>query len=70
MTKICFIVNTIINAGPVNVIYDIVSNIDRNVFEPIIWALDTAAHLQYSHCIASSGGKGGKTKNDIGYSCQ
>ncbi|MEE3484340.1 MAG: glycosyltransferase family 4 protein [Bacteroidales bacterium] len=39
MTKICFIVNTIINAGPVNVIYDIVSNIDRNVFEPIIWAL-------------------------------
>ncbi len=39
MQKIGFVVSSIINAGPVNVVYDIVKNIDRTKFEPVILAL-------------------------------
>lgn len=39
MEKIGFVINTIINAGPVNVVYDIVKNLDRTKFEPVILAL-------------------------------
>lgn len=39
MKKIAFFVNSLIKAGPVNVVYDIVANIDRSIYEPIIFVL-------------------------------
>ena len=39
MIKIAFVVNKIIFAGPINVLYNIVANIDREKFEPVILAL-------------------------------
>lgn len=39
MKKIAFFVNTLIKAGPVNVVYDIVLHLNREVYEPIIFVL-------------------------------
>lgn len=39
MVKVAFFVNSLIKAGPVNVVYDIIINIDRNAFEPIVFVL-------------------------------
>ncbi len=39
MKKIAFFVNSLIKAGPVNVVYDIVSHIDRTRYEPYIYVL-------------------------------
>ena len=39
MKKIGFFVNSLIKAGPVNVVYDIIAHIDREIYEPVIFVL-------------------------------
>lgn len=39
MRKVAFVVSRLIQAGPVNVVYDIVSNIDRSMYTPEILVL-------------------------------
>ena len=39
MKKIAFFVNSLIKAGPVNVVYDIVLHLDRKAYAPIIFVL-------------------------------
>lgn len=39
MKKIAFFVNSLIKAGPVNVVYDIVFHLDRKAYAPIIFVL-------------------------------
>lgn len=39
MKKIAFVVNRLIKSGPIDVVYNIVSNLDRTIFEPEILVL-------------------------------
>lgn len=39
MIKVAFFVNSLIKAGPVNVVYDITSHLDRSIYEPIIFVM-------------------------------
>ena len=39
MLKILYIISTLEKTGPVNVLFDIIQNIDRNKFEPVILTL-------------------------------
>lgn len=39
MKKIVFVINRLIKSGPVDIVYNIVKNIDREIYEPIILVL-------------------------------
>lgn len=51
MKQICFLVPSIINSGPIQVVYNIVSNLDRSEFEPIVLAL-SKSNLQHRRCVS------------------
>ena len=51
MKQICFLVPSIINSGPIQVVYNIVSNLDRSEYEPIVLAL-SKSNLEHRRCVS------------------
>lgn len=49
MINICYIVPSLINSGPIRVVYDIVKNLDRNEFNPTIISL-SKHKLKHRYC--------------------